>query len=259
MGWIYAFLALIAYVLVGVIAASPLIAMFDLSSEEGLGLFLVWTWPFWTALVGVIALGAWSLVAFFTGAQTPFARLAAIRASWNKQREQNLARNSHPDRETPQAEATRLAEQQARMIDWRKQRAAEQIAEASRAKARYEMAARGTRVGARVPRDADDFESVCAEWLRSCGVTASRTPKGPDGGLDVVGPKYAAQCKFHPSNKVGAPEIQQLAGAAAQARKTDIGFFHYGPGYTDAAVTAARQLGITLWVFDADRVQFRRV
>lgn len=111
----------------------------------------------------------------------------------------------------------------------------------------------------RAPRDADDFETVSAEWVRRSGVDARRTPKGPDGGLDVVGPNYAAQCKFHPSKKVGAPAIQQLAGAAAQAGKTEMAFFHYGPGYTAAAVTAARQLGVTLWVFDTRRVQFQSI
>lgn len=170
-----------------------------------------------------------------------------------------MAHINHPDRETPSAEAYRLAAQQVRMDNLRKQRMAEQLAEASRAATRDILAACRTGVGTRVPRDADDFETVSAEWVRRSGVVARRTPKGPDGGLDVVGPNYAAQCKFHPSKKVGAPEIQQLAGAATQARKTEMGFFHYGPGYTAAAVTAARQLGVTLWVFDTRRVQFQRV
>ena len=119
----------------------------------------------------------------------------------------------------------------------------------------------GPREGVRVrmPLDADDFESVTAEWLKACGVRASRTPKGPDGGLDVLGPTFAGQCKFHPSQKIGAPDIQQLAGAARQFGKSQIGFFHYGPGYTAAAITAAQRLGVTLWSLDPRSQTFRRV
>jgi len=114
-------------------------------------------------------------------------------------------------------------------------------------------------VRARMPRDADDFESASAEWVQSCGVNARRTPKGPDGGLDLIGPSFAGQCKFHPSNKVGAPDVQQLAGAARQAQKTDMAFFHYGPGYTPAAIEAARSLGVQLWEMDVDQHTFRKV
>lgn len=114
-------------------------------------------------------------------------------------------------------------------------------------------------VRARIPKDADDFESASAEWVQTCGVDARRTPKGPDGGLDLVGPSFAGQCKFHPSNKVGAPDVQQLAGAAAQAQKSVMAFFHYGPGYTPAAIEAARSLGVQLWEMDVDQHTFRKV
>ena len=85
-------------------------------------------------------------------------------------------------------------------------------------------------VPVRMPRDADDFEAASAEWVTRCGVPVNRTAKGPDGGLDLLGLNFAGQCKFHPANKVGAPDIQQLAGAAQQARKQHKAFFHYGPG-----------------------------
>ena len=114
-------------------------------------------------------------------------------------------------------------------------------------------------VHARAPRDADDFETVCEEWVRRCGVDARRTPKGPDGGIDIFGPALAAQCKFHPSAKVGAPDIQRLAGAAQQAGKRHLAFFHYGAGYTAAALVAARSLRVDLWAFDPDRMTFDRV
>ena len=114
-------------------------------------------------------------------------------------------------------------------------------------------------VEARSPEDADDFELVCAEWATRCGVQAKRTPKGPDGGLDVVGTNLAGQCKFHPANKVGAPDIQQLAGAAQQAGKTKAVFFHYGPGFTTDAVDAARALKIELWKFDPSNQTFRKI
>jgi len=129
------------------------------------------------------------------------------------------------------------------------------------AKQRVDTAKPGPREGvkARMPADADDFEAVCAEWLRACGVPIDRTAKGPDGGLDVGGPTYGGQCKFHPSQKVGAPDIQQLAGAAKQFGKSQKIFFHYGPGYTDAAVVAARQLRVALWKLDPDKRTFRRV
>jgi len=51
-----------------------------------------------------------------------------------------------------------------------------------RAPANYEH------IDARIPRDADDFETVCAEWMQMAGFSGvQRTPKGPDGGVDVVG------------------------------------------------------------------------
>ena len=112
-------------------------------------------------------------------------------------------------------------------------------------------------VKARMPLDADDFESVAAEWLRACGVQAQRTPKGPDDGLDLRGGGYAGQCKFHPSGTVGGPEIQQLFGAAHGYGKPI--FFHYGPGYTEAATRHAKRLGVSLWKLDPNAGTFRQV
>ena len=72
----------------------------------------------------------------------------------------------------------------------------------------------------RIPKDADDFEEVCAEWMRRNGFPdAQKTPKGPDGGIDVLSADAVAQSKFHPSSKVSAPDIQALAGSRQQHRR----------------------------------------
>ena len=114
-------------------------------------------------------------------------------------------------------------------------------------------------VQARMPMTADDFETSTAEWVRDCGVHASRTPKGPDGGLDIVGPDFAGQCKFHPSRKIDSTDVQQFYGAAEQAEKPNRAFFHYGPGYSDNAIQAAQALGIELWDLDPKQKKYRRV
>lgn len=138
--------------------------------------------------------------------------------------------------------------------EWYAQRAQE-------ARQRKRVVTKGLHAGVQVrpPKDADDFETICAEWATNCGVRVKRTEKGPDGGLDVIGEDFAGQCKFHPSNKVSAPDVQQLAGAALQAKKNKKVFFHYGPGYTQAAVEAARATGVELWEFDPDAQTFRRI
>ena len=171
-----------------------------------------------------------------------------------------FVRRKWTDQQRAEHEARRLAK-------WERERNSELLKQKQEEIDRFGWAPQGQAVPsglrpgvrARMPRDADDFESASAEWVQSCGVNARRTPKGPDGGLDLIGPSFAGQCKFHPSNKVGAPDVQQLAGAARQAQKTDMAFFHYGPGYTEAAIEAARSLGVQLWEMDVDRNTFRKV
>ena len=103
----------------------------------------------------------------------------------------------------------------------------------------------------RIPEDADDFEEVCAEWMRKNNFPdAQKTPKGPDGGIDVLSADAVAQSKFHPSNKVSAPDIQALAGSRLQHRRRISLFFHYGPGYTDQAIEAARKTRVRLYQLD---------
>jgi len=103
----------------------------------------------------------------------------------------------------------------------------------------------------RIPKDSDDFEEVCAEWMRKNNFPdAQKTPKGPDGGIDVLSVDAVAQSKFHPSNKVSAPDIQALAGSRLQHRRRIALFFHYGPGYTDQAIEAARKTRVRLYQLD---------
>ena len=103
----------------------------------------------------------------------------------------------------------------------------------------------------RIPKDADDFEEVCAEWMRRNGFPdAQKTPKGPDGGIDVLSADAVAQSKFHPSSKVSAPDIQALAGSRQQHRRRIAVFFHYGPGYSDQAIEAARMTRVRLYQLD---------
>ena len=109
------------------------------------------------------------------------------------------------------------------------------------------------------PRDAEHFEEVCAIFLRRLGhETVSRTPTGPDGGIDVISNEAVGQAKFHPSQKVSAEPIRALAGSRLEHGKQEAYFFHYGPGYTDDAINVGHRLGVKLYEFDAQRRVFRR-
>ncbi|MDA2961866.1 MAG: restriction endonuclease [Actinomycetota bacterium] len=119
----------------------------------------------------------------------------------------------------------------------------------------------GPRAGVKVrpPETADDFESVCAEWLKKCGVPgARRTPKGSDQGVDVLGGDYAGQCKFYPHQKTTAPEIRESEGARRQAGAKKMLFFHYGPVFTDEAKVAAKKLNVELWRYIPAKQTFHR-
>jgi hypothetical protein len=112
----------------------------------------------------------------------------------------------------------------------------------------------------RIPLDADDFETVCFEFLTKLGHTnAYRTAKGPDGGVDIGSDTAVGQAKFHPSQKVSAEPIRALAGARMQWKKREAFFFHYGPGYTPDAIEAAKQLRVRALQLDVNRRVFREV
>jgi hypothetical protein len=116
------------------------------------------------------------------------------------------------------------------------------------------------RIPVRIPRDADDFETVCAEWMAQAGFPdAQRTPKGPDGGIDVIAADAIGQAKFHPGNKVPPQAVRALVGSRVQYGKRRALFFHYGPGYTPDAISTALSTGIELYQLDVDSRRFERV
>lgn len=112
---------------------------------------------------------------------------------------------------------------------------------------------------ARYPRNADDFEEVAASFARRAGFPdAQRTPKGPDGGIDVVAREMVGQAKFHPSQKVSPIDIRALAGSRQEARVRYAMFFHYGPGYSAECVRVAAKLDVLLYEL-VPPGRFRRV
>lgn len=113
---------------------------------------------------------------------------------------------------------------------------------------------------ARVPQDADDFESVCAEWLKRNGFSdVRRTPKGPDGGIDIIGAGIVGQSKFHPSKAVTAHDIRALYGSKREHRVRHAVFFCFGPGYSDDARKTAKALGVVIYHFVAKSRRFKKV
>jgi hypothetical protein len=124
-----------------------------------------------------------------------------------------------------------------------------------------EVAMRPLEVGgpARIPKDADDFEEVCAEFSRLIFKDAIRTPKGPDGGVDVLGKEMVGQAKFHPSKKVVGHDVVALAGSRQRNKRKFGLFFHYGPGYSPDAIAAARDTDVILFSLDVDKRRFVRV
>ena len=258
LGWL--FLAAMVYVL-GAEATSHLLYGTEFHVEGGSNSlsdvqdWIVLLWPIWVLGTISLVVGAlvWLVPKSPRAARWTFRHLRYIKSP--RRLKTQISEGRKRDRLHAEAVA-QLEKERARKA------AAEEAAATRRRNAeRRRRANMGLRssIKSRIPKDADDFESVCAEWVVKCGIDAQRTDKGPDGGLDVIGPNFAGQCKFHPSNKVGAPDVQQLAGAATQARKRQKVFFHYGPGCTPAAIEAARSLGVELWEMDVDQHTFRKV
>ena len=131
----------------------------------------------------------------------------------------------------------------------------------AKAKARKELPKRNFEdVPARIPRDADDFETVCAEWMKKAGFSnVERTPKGPDGGIDVIASDAVGQAKFHPSQKVTGESVRALVGSKVERKKKRALFFHYGPGYTPDAIEAARNTGVELYQLNVETLRFKRI
>jgi hypothetical protein len=150
-----------------------------------------------------------------------------------------------------------LAESQKIELEKEKQRKAANRARAAKRKGMQGLVKTSR---CRIPKDSDDFENVCAEWMAKNGFPdAKRTPKGPDGGVDVVSSSAVAQSKFHPSQKVGAPDVQALVGSRVQLNKKRALFFNYGLGYTDQAIIAARQTKVLLYRLNVDKRSFELV
>ena len=155
----------------------------------------------------------------------------------------------------------RQARDEERRVAAAHRRQAEAKARQAEAKASKELAKRNFEdVPARIPRDADDFETVCAEWMKKAGfVDVERTPKGPDGGIDTIASDAVGQAKFHPSQKVTGESVRALVGSKVQRKKKRALFFHYGPGYTPDAIEAARSTGVELYQLDVDKRRFKRI
>lgn len=112
----------------------------------------------------------------------------------------------------------------------------------------------------RMPKHADDFEEVCAEWMRAAGYKgAARTAKGPDGGADVVSNRAVAQAKMYSAQKVTAEEVRALVGTRQEYGKALALFFVYGLGYTENAVQVAWKTGVKLFALDVGTQKFWRI
>jgi hypothetical protein len=112
----------------------------------------------------------------------------------------------------------------------------------------------------RMPHNADDFEEVCAEFLRIAGYSdAGRTSKGPDGGVDVVASGVVAQCKMYSNQIIPASPVRELFACKVDHGAQAAFFFVYGLGYSDDAIKTGKRLGVRLLYLDVDLMAFREV
>ena len=101
----------------------------------------------------------------------------------------------------------------------------------------------------RAPKNAREFEIICANWMQLWGeMDARATQFSGDGGLDVVSSNFGAQVKFYADKPVGRPEVQALYGAAS-GNGLQPAFFAYSSGYTDEALEWAKMVGIACFTF----------
>lgn len=90
-------------------------------------------------------------------------------------------------------------------------------------------------------------EALAVAHMREIGFDdAKRTPQGADRGLDGVSERAASQVKAR-QDPVGAPEIQQLKGAA---ENYEFVLFYSFSGYTAQAVEFANVSNVALFTFD---------
>lgn len=102
----------------------------------------------------------------------------------------------------------------------------------------------------RLVKGADAAEEYAAEVLRSLGFRdARRTPKGADGGVDVIGDGLVCQVKFE-ALPTGRPPLQALYGIA-QLEAAKAVFFSLA-GYSPHALEWADRADIACLEFAAD-------
>jgi hypothetical protein len=107
----------------------------------------------------------------------------------------------------------------------------------------------------RYPQNAEDFEHICADWLRAWGEdSVVVTQQSGDGGIDIRSTHCVAQVKFYSNKLVGRPELQALQGAAHVSGGAAV-FFGYN-GFTDEAVHWAEQANMFLFQFNANTGRF---
>lgn len=108
--------------------------------------------------------------------------------------------------------------------------------------------------------EADLFEELCASEMRKFGFPdARRTPKGPDGGVDVISLEAVAQAKLHRSNKISAQPIRALYASAIEHQVPYALFFNAGAGYSQNALEVATRLGVLCFEFDVKSAAFIRI
>jgi hypothetical protein len=92
-------------------------------------------------------------------------------------------------------------------------------------------------------------EELAARHLQEAGfLDARRTPVGADGGFDVEGRGVVAQVKYR-SHPAGRPDIQRLVGANQHGARA---VFYSRAGYARSAIDFANQVGVALFVLDAN-------
>lgn len=102
----------------------------------------------------------------------------------------------------------------------------------------------------RLVKGADAAEDYAAEVLRALGYAdARRTPKGVDGGIDVVADGLVAQVKFE-GLPTGRPAVQAIYGIAQLERAAAV-FFSLA-GYTPQALDWADRAQVACLEFEAD-------
>jgi type II secretory pathway pseudopilin PulG len=117
-----------------------------------------------------------------------------------------------------------------------------------------------SRFRVRMPRNADDFEDVSAEFLRAAGYPdAMRTPTGPDGGVDVIASGVVGQCKMYSAHLVSAGPVRELFASKTEHGAHTAFFFLYGLGYSNDAIDVGKSLGVRLLFLDVDLMAFREV